>query len=242
MICFDQSEFELRCEWGSQGIGQLAPVSDAVIIVDVLSFCTSVSIAISREACIFPYRYNDETARAFAEARGAMLAGSRGPSGGYSLSPASLLDIPAGARLVLPSPNGAALSMETGPVATFAGCLRNAGAVARAARQAGRRISLIPAGERWADGSLRPALEDLVGAGAILYHLPGSRSPEAAAAEAAFLNLASDLPAGLRRCGSAKELAARGFSVDVDLAAALNSENCAPMLVADAFIQPINLS
>ena len=37
-----------------------------------------------------------------------------------------------------------------------------------------------PCGERWmADSSLRPAFEDLVGAGAIIRHLWGTTSPEA---------------------------------------------------------------
>ena len=40
-MTFDQTEYDIRCEWGPQGIAQLAPDSDAVIIVDVMSFTTS---------------------------------------------------------------------------------------------------------------------------------------------------------------------------------------------------------
>jgi len=36
-MLFDQSEYALRCEWGAQGVAQLAPISDVLIVVDVLS-------------------------------------------------------------------------------------------------------------------------------------------------------------------------------------------------------------
>jgi len=45
-----QTEYELRCEWGWHGVAQLAPASDVVIVVDVLSFSTAVDIAVSNGA------------------------------------------------------------------------------------------------------------------------------------------------------------------------------------------------
>ena len=56
-MIFDQSKFELRCEWGFQGLAQLASISDVVIIVDILSFSTSVEIATNNGAIIFPYQW-----------------------------------------------------------------------------------------------------------------------------------------------------------------------------------------
>jgi hypothetical protein len=56
-MIFDQSEFDLRCEWGDRGVTHLAPISDVVVIVDVLSFSTSVEIATNNGAIIFPYEW-----------------------------------------------------------------------------------------------------------------------------------------------------------------------------------------
>lgn len=224
-----QASFALRCEWGLHGITQLASSSDAIVIVDLLSFSTCVAVAVERGAAVYPYRWYDTTAHDFAHAVGALLARPRG-AGGYSLSPVSLLALPTGTKLVLPSPNGATLSLATGGTPTFAGCLRNAAAVAQVAQQCGPRISVIPAGERWADGSLRFAVEDLIGAGAIIHALVGTRSPEAQAAEAVFLASQPALAAQLADCASGRELIARGFGGDVALAAALNAGQCAPRL------------
>ena len=144
--------------------------------------------------------------------------------------------IPPGTRLVMPSPNGSTLSLRTGDAATLAGCLRNARVVAEHAQRFGSRIAVIPAGERWReDGSLRPSFEDLVGAGAIISYLTGTRSPEAQAAVAAFEQARSDLPGLLRECGSGRELIERGSPRDVDLAVELNASNRAPLLQRGAY-------
>ena len=230
----DQREFRLRFEWGQQAVASLAPASDAVVIVDVLSFSTAVAVAAARGATVFPYRWNDHTAAEYAGRMNALLAGPR-REGGYSLSPGSLMSLPAGSRIVLPSPNGATLSLGTGGTPTFAGCLRNAGAVARAAQSCGPRIAVVACGERWPNGTLRPALEDHIGAGAILAHLHGSRAPEASAAVCVFESVASHLPETLRNSVSGKELVGRGFEGDVAVASELDSDGVAPRLRAGAY-------
>jgi 2-phosphosulfolactate phosphatase len=233
---FDQRDFDIKCEWGLPGIGHLSPYSDVIVIVDVLSFSTCVDVAVKNGALVYPYRWRDGTAEAFAASIGGALARSRRQAqGGYSLSPVSLLGIPAGARLVLPSPNGSALSTATGHLPTIAGCLRNARAVATAVEQIGKRISVIPAGEKWPDSNLRPAIEDLIGAGAIISYLSGKRSPEAETAVAAFTSAQSRLLQTLQQCGSGREMIDIGFGRDIDLAVALNQSNCAPLLREGAY-------
>ena len=58
-MIFDQAEFEVRCEWGLRGLKELAPVSDIVVIVDVLSFSTALDVATARGGIVFPHFRND---------------------------------------------------------------------------------------------------------------------------------------------------------------------------------------
>jgi len=233
-VYFDQSEFDLRCEWGLLGLRAVQASADAVVVVDVLSFSTAVDVAVSRGAVVYPYRWKDDSARRFAMSKRALLAGSR-KEPGFSLSPSSLLAISAGTALVLPSPNGSALSLDVDRLPTFTACLRNARQVARCAASRGRRIAVIAAGERWEDGSIRPCVEDLAGAGAVLSQLPGTRSPEAEVAISAFLAARARLWETLSRCSSGRELVEAGFANDVALAAEYGVSSAVPMMVEGRF-------
>jgi 2-phosphosulfolactate phosphatase len=233
-MIFSQAEFDIRLEWGEQGVNILAPISDVVIIVDVLSFSTSVEIAVSRGAIVYPYRKSFEEAREFANSIGGELAETNREAK-YSLSPQSMLDIPKGIKLVMPSPNGSRLSLSTGETATIAGCLRNAKSVAEAAKTYGKRIAIIPVGERWPDGTLRPSFEDLIGAGAIIHYLGGNPSPEAYAARSVFESAKQNLENLLLGSSSGKELIERRFKQDVLLAAELNVSECVPILESGTY-------
>jgi 2-phosphosulfolactate phosphatase len=238
MAYFDQESFDIRCEWGMAGVQQLAP-SDVIIIVDVLSFTTSVDIALGRGAIVYPYRWKDESAVRYAQERSAELACPRNRSEGkFSLAPSSLIKAPPGLRLVLPSPNGSHLAFAAmaSNAVVLAGCIRNTSAVAARAQQLGKRITVVPAGERWPDGSLRPAIEDLIGAGAILRQLQGPFSPEASVAIAAFDRFYTRLLDHLLACSSGRELAEQGFADDVELAAAFDVSSVVPILDGEAFI------
>lgn len=235
-MAFDQTDYGLRCEWGLHGVTTLAPVSDVLIIVDILSFSTAVDIAVARGASVLPYRWRDSSAEAFAASIGALLAAPRSAHGEYSLSPASLQSIPAHTALVLPSPNGSTLCLHAIGAMVLTACLRNSAAVAARARASGSRVAVIPAGEQWSDGSLRPGIEDLIGAGAVLAELPGRLSPEAELAVAAFERFRHNLPDVLARCSSGQELLERGIASDIELAAEYASSSAAPVLRGDRFV------
>ena len=237
---YDQTAYNVRCEWGAAGITHVAPGCDVVIIVDVLSFSTCVDVAVGRGAEVYPYVWGREALEEFAKKMGAVVASAkRGEAGQFTLSPASLTSIPTGTRLVLPSPNGSSLSLATGNKPTFAGCLRNTQSVAQAALSVGAKILVVPAGERWSDGTLRPAIEDLIGAGAIISYLAaeeeGAISPEAQVALSAYEAAWDTLYCTLAESSSGRELIERGFREDVELAADLNRSDCAPILRDGAY-------
>jgi 2-phosphosulfolactate phosphatase len=271
--------YDVRFEWGLAGAAALAPSSSCLVVVDVLSFSTSVTVAVEAGTRVYPCAWRDETAAAFAREHQAELAvGRRAASDGrpWSLSPAALRRAPFTPRLVLPSPNGSAICASAaataggggggGGATVIAGCLRNAAAVGRFLHEHGRpgervlpgergrpgerdlpgesgalglgAVAVIAAGERWPDGSLRPALEDLLGAGAVIAALVGCGvrvlSPEAEAARACFEGTA-DIAAAVAGSVSGRELAGSGFGEDVAIAVESGSCPLVPVLADGAF-------
>jgi len=228
---FEQSSYTVRFDWGLDGLACLAPISDAVVIVDVLSFTTAVGIAVDRGATVYPYRLEEESATLFAESVDALLLNKR-DEGGLSLSPASMQHVQSGQKLVLPSPNGSTLAFTAREYGKWvvAGSLRNAQAVGQMVMQPGKRVAVIAAGERWPNGNLRPALEDLLGAGAILSDASHcGLSPEARAAVSVFRSVQENLLATLLDCASGRELIARGYKEDVVIASCLNQTDVVPL-------------
>jgi 2-phosphosulfolactate phosphatase len=216
---FSQEGYQLRLEWGPEGVGALK-ACDVLIVVDVLSFTTSVDLVVGNGGQVRPSRWK--------------------PTSGRTLRPASLAD--ATGLVELPSPNGSNLcflAAETG-AHVLAACLRNAEAVAKRAAELGETIGVIPGGERWGldiltagrpreFGPLRPCVEDYLGAGAVLAALPGKASPEAQLAAAAFRN--TDVATAVRDCGSGRELIENGHAADVELAVRIGVSTAAPTLV-----------
>jgi len=246
-----QLPYRVRFEWGPAAAEALAPACDVAVVVDVLSFTTTLSVAADRGIDVICCP-DDGTAGALAAERDAVAAYRRriAPSAGVSLSPASVRSAPGPLhRIVLPSPNGSAISarLATSGAVVVGACLRNCRAVAhdllrRAA--AGPRLSVLvlAAGERWPDGSLRPAVEDLWGAGAVVAALleggwaPATLSPEARVAAAAFSAVSQHLVDDLLGCASGRELVERGFADDVRIAAELDSSVAVPCLQGDVYV------
>jgi 2-phosphosulfolactate phosphatase len=238
---FSQNDFDVRFDWGLAGLRNLSGGEDrvdAIIIVDVLCFGTALDIALSRGATIFPavYAGSDNADRA-KSLRATLAESDNFVNGTYTLSPSSLLTIEAGARLLLPSQNGATLSMRASNAPVFCASLRNARSVARAAQSLGRNLVVIAAGDNAKSGAFRPALEDLWGAGAIIHYLTGTLSPEAQAAACSFESFSRAALHLLRRCAAGRELLDQGFGQDIELAAALNDSLCAPLLKNGQFVQ-----
>jgi 2-phosphosulfolactate phosphatase len=229
-----QEDYRLRFQWGP--LAAAALTGGVCVVVDVLRFTTAVEAAVTRGVAVYPYRWRDATAAAFAGSVQAILADGRNPAG-PALSPSSMAALAPGSSVVLPSPNGAACALlaAAAGVRVVAGCLRNAAAVAAWANEAGGPVTVVACGEQWPDGSLRPSLEDLLGAGAILAAMTGSPSPEARAAIAAFHDAAPGLAEVLSECASGRELAGKGRRADVAYAAGLNVSTTVPVLTAGAF-------
>jgi len=251
-----QLPFTVRLEWGLRGAQAVLPGAGAAVVVDTLSFSTAVSVGVEAGLAVLPFRaapgdgeLHDAAAR-LADRRGALLAGPRSLSR-LSLSPTSIRAHAAahpGRELVLPSPNGSAISDHlAGRVPELlAGTLRNASATAEwLARHLppSAVLVVIAAGERWPGGALRPAVEDQLGAGAVLTALLRSASgrtreqlsPEARAAVAVFEAFRKELPAELAESASGRELVLRGFGSDVDLAAELDASRVAAHFSDGAF-------
>jgi 2-phosphosulfolactate phosphatase len=230
-----QSPHAIRFEWGAPALEIAGDPAGVTIIVDVLSFSTCVDIACARGASVLPYRFKDASAKAYALEAHAILADTRHGQG-LSLSPTSLQQIAPGTRLVLPSPNGSTLTLASRSRITLAGCLRNATAVAQAVNRAPGIVTVVACGERWEDGSVRPCIEDLLGAGAIVAALSGSKSAEALVAENAFVSVKPRLAEILSSCASAIELTQRDFANDVSLALEFDRSTCVPQLVNGAYV------
>jgi 2-phosphosulfolactate phosphatase len=229
---------------GMEGLKRFGRDANAVVVVDVLSFTTTVDVAVANGTVILPYALGKAGAKQYAREKNADLAVHRtraGPDNPYSLSPASFENSKGGARVVLPSPNGSSLSLvasELCPV-VYAACLRNFESVASRLSEGTGSVLVVAAGEKWdwSTGPLRPAFEDLIGAGALLGALTTKdASPGAIAAAGAYREVESRIKESLRKCQSGRELIEMGFGQDVEFASDANSSHATPRLLKGEYV------
>lgn len=155
------------------------------------------------------------------------------------------------------SSNGGAVAAAARDAVVLVGGLRNAAATARAIqveqerRQQRTSVAVIAAGEKAADGTLRFAVEDQLGAGAVIAALTDlgidHTAPDAAVAAEGFRALKGALRHLLTASGSARELeigvastarmAESGIvPASVAEAASLDSSEVVPMLRDGLFV------
>ncbi|MGJ9412850.1 2-phosphosulfolactate phosphatase [Aeromicrobium sp. CF4.19] len=246
-VALGQLGHSVRFEWGRTGGLVVGERADVAVVVDVLTFTTTLTLAVERGTVVVPHPQDEPDLAAVAAQQGAVLAGDRGSGTDQpTVAPSSIVASDPVDRLLLPTRDGAGLCADLQSVATtvVAAGLRNAAAVASwIAREHDPQeavVAVVAAGGRWADGSLRPALEDLWGAGAVLAALedhewPGL-SPEAAQAADAYRLVAGREREHLLACASGQELAVAGHAGDVDLAAAVGASRVVPLLSDRGFV------
>jgi 2-phosphosulfolactate phosphatase len=236
-----QEGYRCRHEWGRAGARLGAERGDIVVIVDTLRFSTAAAAAIDRGAWIYPCATEEEAIELRERIGGEIAAAGR-----FSLSPSSYKEAKAYQRIILPSPNGATcVGIGRDAPYLFVGAPVCASAVAAAVTRLmddlGLAVTVVSCGERQGDDGegLRPAIEDYLGAGAILSRLPGERSPEAALCAAAFEAETGRLGDLLWECESGRELRAKGLGEDVRFAADLDRFQCVPQLFGTELVRSL---
>lgn len=128
-----QRGYGVRFEWGAAGAVALSDENCALVVVDVLSFTTSVTVAVEKGMAVYPAPWRDGRAEAIARKAEAVLAvGCRQATAEHpwSLSPAAMRSAPVVPRLVLPSPNGSTIAASAKAGTVIAACLQAAGVTA----------------------------------------------------------------------------------------------------------------
>ncbi len=250
------SQAQIHVEWGVPGALLAARRGDLVVVVDVLSFSTSVVEVVARDGIAFCYSPEELDEQGGRDRAGSIhdavvLSKQRNVAPGeVSLSPASLRSISFGERVVMTSLNGGRCTAAAADAPWVGiGCLTNRVAVARRvegllADGAATRCTVVPCAEVWSGpfmasqvgdlGSsaipLRPSVEDLLGAGAIVAALGPQlpRSVEATIAAATFGSHSGRLASVLQGCVSGRELRERGFHEDVEIATQLDAHAVVP--------------
>jgi 2-phosphosulfolactate phosphatase len=246
-----QSSYEVRFDWGPEGLRSIADGAGVIVVIDTISFTTTVELGVGHGLEIEPFPNVDRSAaEAYAASIGAKVAARRGEPG-VSLSPTSMTAENVAAfgaqRAIVVSLNGSRVSSAAAQfdVPVIAANLRNFSAVAAwildHQHRLGRRavVAVVAAGERRADDTLRPAVEDQLAAGALIGALAkvgiDACSPEAAVAAASYDALHRAAGHLLTASVSARELASVGQLDDVTIATHADSSTVVPVMRGGVF-------
>ncbi|WP_274651341.1 2-phosphosulfolactate phosphatase [Paenibacillus humicola] len=216
----------------------------------MLSFSSTVVTAVDCGAILYPYPPPiDEQVKAFAKEMDAQIVWGRAEAarfGGHSLSPLSFTASDKRRKFVVCSLNGAAcVRLASSVPALLIGCLLNAAAAAEAANRLMEKlhtpITVVPCGEKWTNvadpgETFRPAIEDFLGAGAILSRLNGSKSPEAEVCIGAYRSLKDLIGELVWDSASGRELRERGYGQDVKHSIRTDASSAVPILERNRFI------
>jgi len=206
---FDQHRYQVRHDWGVEGLRRLAP-ADVVVVVDVLRFSTTVTDAVGEGHSVAL----DGDARAVS-INGAAVAQAAGESGAVVLL-GCLRNAAAVARAVLDIQHERAARTSIAVIA--------AGELAGRAPGAPLRFAVE---DQLGAGAIVDALGDLG---------VDHTSPEAAAACEAFRGLRGAVRHLLTAAGSGQELIDRDARDEVLNAAAVDAASVVPILRDGAFV------
>ena len=233
----------VRLAWGRRGARDAAERGDILVVVDTLRFSTAAATAVHHGALIYPCATDEALYTALAQRVGGEVALHHAASADtHPLQPLAALISggSAGARIVLPSPNGSTCSQYGSRApALFVGALVNAQAMAGAVSHLliEPTISMSPywpaanagaypmkrarCASPWKTTSAR---------GRSFCAYAFLQTMEAQVCAATFQAMRDQLDMALWECESGQELRDKGLGEDVRFAAQLNVYDTAPVL------------
>ncbi|ALJ18975.1 2-phosphosulfolactate phosphatase [Microbacterium sp. No. 7] len=233
---FDQASYQVRFEWGVAGLDRLAP-ADVVVVVDVLGLSTDAvgRVAAGDEVAPGALALADAAGDAVGAAGVAAAAriAARAAGTGATVLLGCLRNASATAAAVLAEQSRRGARTSVAVIA--AGDPASADPASGDPGSAGLAVTgMAPSGSALAHAPLRFAVEDLLGAGAVIDGLTAlgidHTSPEAAAASEAFRGLRGAVRHLLTASGSGRERADGGFRAEVESAASLDATPVVPVL------------
>ncbi len=112
MSAFSQHPYRCKLDWGHRGAREAAERGDLLVIVDTLTFATTVATAVYYGGVIYSCTEGEDPVAVAQRIQGEVAVRREDvpAEGRFSLSPLTYLGLKPGTRIVLASPNGATCS------------------------------------------------------------------------------------------------------------------------------------